>query len=557
MSLTSIHPRIIKCFACLLLLAVLTATVSSARAAAGDLLAQGAGDNGLWIAQVLTDPQRPGVSITLIRFRSKSAETWTDVASVNGRVVSMAPRGQQLAVLRENGEWMFVWPEGSAIGQPIPMQGKIRALAGDGETIWALAAVTGEMPATKPAEDLFAGRSATQPATGPTTFPTTQAISVSPPIGEPKQMPVLTTSPASTMPVENERDKANPRWMVFRLSPGGWERGEQIQGPFDAEVAGGADRGRAIFAIKPRDAQFLKGDLSFPAVDPHSTPQFSVLTGEGPPLFWIAGSADAGSISPLSPVSPNNNSTAHATALVAPKGFDAGSDRAVAVSMGRVRLFFTTKTEKNKTKILEQTYDIKTLQPVGEPSALLFVVPPADSVIQTVLSAIVMASLIFAMVVSFQNRQGVRELFERPDPPQPAPLTMRLLAGAIDLLPVFVACLVIKSVWPINSDPTQTMQDPKVNLIFWIGTAIYLIHTTLIEVIKGRSIGKMIVGLKIIGLDGQPATVSARLTRNLLRFVDLMLFGLMVFSPFRQRVGDLVAGTLVVSTKVPDESAKK
>ena len=47
---------------------------ATARAAAGDLLAQGAGENGMWIAQVLTDPARPGVAVTLIRFRSKSAE---------------------------------------------------------------------------------------------------------------------------------------------------------------------------------------------------------------------------------------------------------------------------------------------------------------------------------------------------------------------------------------------------------------------------------------------------------------------------------------------------
>lgn len=68
----------------------------------------------------------------------------------------------------------------------------------------------------------------------------------------------------------------------------------------------------------------------------------------------------------------------------------------------------------------------------------------------------------------------------------------------------------------------------------------------------GRSIGKRVVGLRVIGADGLPLTPRASLVRNLLRAVDVLpgsyVTGLVsiVVSPKCQRLGDLAAGTIVV-----------
>lgn len=68
----------------------------------------------------------------------------------------------------------------------------------------------------------------------------------------------------------------------------------------------------------------------------------------------------------------------------------------------------------------------------------------------------------------------------------------------------------------------------------------------------GRSIGKRMVGLRVIGQDGLPITLRASLVRNLLRAVDVLpgsyVVGLVaiVVSPKGQRLGDLAAGTIVV-----------
>ena len=84
-----------------------------------------------------------------------------------------------------------------------------------------------------------------------------------------------------------------------------------------------------------------------------------------------------------------------------------------------------------------------------------------------------------------------------------------------------------------------------------VGLGVYLLATTLVETVAGRSLGKLLTGLYVVGLDGKPAGIGARLLRNVLRIIDLpiMPLALILFSPLRQRAGDLAAGTLVVRGK--------
>jgi len=68
----------------------------------------------------------------------------------------------------------------------------------------------------------------------------------------------------------------------------------------------------------------------------------------------------------------------------------------------------------------------------------------------------------------------------------------------------------------------------------------------------------MLTGLHIVGLDGRPATASARVLRNLFRIIDILIIGmplaLILFSPLRQRAGDLGAGTVVVQGRAEEKS---
>ena len=68
----------------------------------------------------------------------------------------------------------------------------------------------------------------------------------------------------------------------------------------------------------------------------------------------------------------------------------------------------------------------------------------------------------------------------------------------------------------------------------------------------GQTPGKRVVGLRVISVTGQPITTFDALLRNLLRIVDQMpgiyAVGLLsiFFTSRNQRLGDLVAGTVVV-----------
>lgn len=67
----------------------------------------------------------------------------------------------------------------------------------------------------------------------------------------------------------------------------------------------------------------------------------------------------------------------------------------------------------------------------------------------------------------------------------------------------------------------------------------------------GKTVGKRLLGIRVVPIDGGPLGFGAVLTRNLLAGIDAAFFYLvgltaMATSPHRQRLGDRVAGTVVV-----------
>ena len=72
---------------------------------------------------------------------------------------------------------------------------------------------------------------------------------------------------------------------------------------------------------------------------------------------------------------------------------------------------------------------------------------------------------------------------------------------------------------------------------------------------NGQTVGKMLLKMRVVRLDGTPVHWSNLLVRWMLRLVDIWIFlgsiGILsiLFSEKRQRVGDAAAGTVVISTK--------
>ncbi len=90
-------------------------------------------------------------------------------------------------------------------------------------------------------------------------------------------------------------------------------------------------------------------------------------------------------------------------------------------------------------------------------------------------------------------------------------------------------------------------------VIIW--SALFIFYDLVCELFyNGQSVGKKVMKIKVISLDGAQATMSQYLLRWLFRLIDFgltsQLGGLITVavSEKNQRIGDLVAGTTLVST---------
>ncbi|TML16282.1 MAG: RDD family protein [Actinobacteria bacterium] len=84
-------------------------------------------------------------------------------------------------------------------------------------------------------------------------------------------------------------------------------------------------------------------------------------------------------------------------------------------------------------------------------------------------------------------------------------------------------------------------------LLLALGLGYYIVC----EAATGATLGKLMVGIRVVGEDGEHATFGAAVVRNLLRLVDALFFYLVgaVFaltSTRGQRLGDRAAHTIVV-----------
>jgi uncharacterized RDD family membrane protein YckC len=123
----------------------------------------------------------------------------------------------------------------------------------------------------------------------------------------------------------------------------------------------------------------------------------------------------------------------------------------------------------------------------------------------------------------------------------------RLIAVFIDHLIAFALMLLVVAFVP--------EQLPVVKAVFFF--LIYLAYFVVLETVWSRTLGKFFQGLVVRKLDGSPCDLRAALIRGGLRILEvnpLLLGGLpaglvIVASERKQRIGDLIAGTVVVSDK--------
>ncbi|MFG0317349.1 MAG: RDD family protein [Planctomycetota bacterium JB042] len=187
---------------------------------------------------------------------------------------------------------------------------------------------------------------------------------------------------------------------------------------------------------------------------------------------------------------------------------------------------------------------------------------------------------LFTLVGSFARRPRPRRRDERRREPTeaplvaaPAPFGRRLLAGAFDFGVAGVATGVL-SVLALDAStraylaeavtfagPSFSILDPSATLLLGdlqvLGLMIWFAIQATSEAAAGRTLGKAVFGLRVVSLEGAAPGLPASLTRSVLLFLDVFLTRgllgtmLVVFTRRRQRLGDLLAQTMVIDGRAP------
>lgn len=139
---------------------------------------------------------------------------------------------------------------------------------------------------------------------------------------------------------------------------------------------------------------------------------------------------------------------------------------------------------------------------------------------------------------------------------QIAQLPVRAVGAMIDIAVVVIGWLVALMLWAATL--TQ-FDDAATGAIIIIFTVLVFVGYPLVfeTATRGRSVGKIVMGLRVVADDGGPERFRQALFRALASVVEIwMLFGspaviCSMISPKAKRIGDVFAGTIVISERGP------
>ena len=135
----------------------------------------------------------------------------------------------------------------------------------------------------------------------------------------------------------------------------------------------------------------------------------------------------------------------------------------------------------------------------------------------------------------------------------------RFAAGFIDVfLLLILGCVALFGVLVLGSVAIPSGEAEQMALGYAAAGVVFVIVTAYYSFFElawaGQTPGKRLLRLRVIAKDGGPASATAILVRNVLRFIDAFPFaapyglgGVVMFvAPSARRIGDFAAGTIVV-----------
>lgn len=523
-----------------LLIAGLFASV--APAAVRDVLAHASADR-VWVARVAATQTAGGASFdqtSILVRQSGPGQEWKNWVTIPARVSAMASRSSSLVVLLSSGDWMSLWgPTGGSTGSPLPAGGRIRAIANDGDSLWAVGSVPGGLAmATQPARTEAA---TTAPATTEAAAAESSAALASGEAESPATLPALPTPPAhSTLPL---------KLVLFQQQNGGWVALAEF--PPDAFVSPGGEIALTIVAGRPWVAFELTDgairtirfnaknaweDVGLMAPESGRTiAAFQWVNTGGGAVLWADDGKGAGWLYPA-------DARRGRVDLKWVGGHEPTSIPAVTFAGGYLRVIGLSDDQ-----LYEQRYETNG-KPVGSAAQIIVPMDLGDSSLEYWINGALCFALAFSAGAMLYRRALQQKSGVELKTPVPAPLRQRLAAGVIDALPVLIVFAVISLYGNGGRGELERWQEWSSVIAGGAAVAVYLLHTLVMELLTGRSAGKWLLGLKVVSVDGSPPRAAQVVIRNLLRVIDLLWFPLILVLvlPLRQRSGDLAAGTMVV-----------
>ena len=127
----------------------------------------------------------------------------------------------------------------------------------------------------------------------------------------------------------------------------------------------------------------------------------------------------------------------------------------------------------------------------------------------------------------------------------------RAFASAVDGLLLLAAALIFVSFEGASSSPDRVVLAGAVAMI-----APFLYHAVFEASALGGSVGKRLIGLRVVGLNGRGLGFGAALGRNVGKLLSGLLgyvgFAAVGFTSRKQALHDMMAGCIVVRDPIPD-----
>ncbi len=146
----------------------------------------------------------------------------------------------------------------------------------------------------------------------------------------------------------------------------------------------------------------------------------------------------------------------------------------------------------------------------------------------------------------------MKNLTEKYTPYYIPNLGVRFVAAIIDVFILTMLLVLLRFLFRDKGEDGQPVSEAAISTTAgWIWFVIAVLLIPVSEGLTGRTIGKRIMGLRVVNIDYSPVTVSASFIRHLMDIIDWSLFGLVAFlvayaNQYHRRIGDYFAMTMVV-----------